>query len=321
MDNYSRISYQERCLIETGVRSRKSRRAIAKSIGRPPKTVGEEIDRNGGYLGYYAAQAEFEKTRSNRAGYSKIEAIPGLPEYIRCKLKERWSPESIAAKWNQENGDSTISHESIYAWVYKQEDDLYLSLSRKKKKRGLKPQRSKSKIPNRTSIHVRPEHINNRSEIGHYEADLVFQKGNQSQNILSLVERKSRMIVLIKNNSKHSEVVMKALKNKVSKHKYPVHTITFDNGSEFTNHSELGIDTYFCDPGSPWQKGAIENVNGILRTYLDYRINPETITQEMLDSIAEHINNKPRKILNFLTPNEAAQKIYNENLEGVTFYS
>ena len=96
-------------------------------------------------------------------------------------------------------------------------------------------------------------------------------------------------------------------------------TMTFDNGSEFTNHSDLSIDTYFCDPGSPWQKGSIENVNGILRRYIDYRMDANLVTQDMLDSVANAINNKPRKVLKFLTPNEQFEKLYRKDLESVTF--
>lgn len=320
MTKYSRLTYQDRCLIEIGIRNRKSIRAIGLLIGRPAKTVSSEIKRNGGYLGYYANQAHHEKAKSNRLGYSKIDKSFELTQYIIENLLKKWSPEVIAGRWNNIEGNGLkISHESIYTWIYKQDNKLYLYLIRQKKRRGLRPQRSKSKIINRVSIHDRPEMINNRSEVGHYEADLMFQKGNQSQNILSCVERKSRKIELKKNESKHSEVVIRNLKDIKLKSKYSIDSITFDNGSEFANHSDIGVPTYFCDPASPWQKGAIENINGIVRQYLDYRINPTTITQQMLDSIADLINSKPRKILGFLSPNEMFNKLYNEKLASVTF--
>lgn len=319
MNHYTRITEQERCLIEMGIRTKKSIRAIAKTVERPPKTVSQEIRRNGGYLGYYAVKAHYERAGSSRRGYSKIDSNPELVRYIRKKLEEGWSPEIIEGRWKKTDVNLKITHESIYRWIYKQGDDLYLQLPRKKKKRGLKPQRNKSKIPNRVSIHQRPDHINNRTEFGHYEGDLVFQQGNKSQNILSMVERKSRKIILIKNSSKHSDVVIGAIKTMKSKNKYPLRTVTFDNGSEFANHSELGLDTYFCDPGSPWQKGSIENVNGILRRYIDYRLNINHIDQQLLDNVADAINNRPRKILGFLTPNQVFESLYNENLESVTF--
>jgi len=319
MNDYNRITKQERCLIEMGIRSGKSRRSIAARIGRPPKTVSEEIRRNGGYLGYYAVQAHYERNKSNRSGYSKIDANLRLADYIRNKLVLRWSPEVIAGRWKKENHDSHISHESIYTWIYKQTGDLHIQLPRKKKKRGFKPQRSKSLIPNRVSIHLRPENINNRSEVGHFEGDLMFQQGNKSQNILTVIERKSRMIILKKNPSKHSGKIMESLKDIQSRGKYPMKTITFDNGSEFSNHSKLGIDTYFCDPASPWQKGAVEHANGIVRQYIDFRMDINNIDQQMLDSVANLINDKPRKVLGFMTPNESAASLFKGKLEGVTF--
>lgn len=306
MNKYNRLSEKDRILIEQGIDKGYSIRKIAELIGRPPKTVLLEIRRNKGWRLYRADWAHQERNGSNYAGHSKIDKNPELVRYIREKLKEKWSPEVIAGRWNKENRGSTISTEAIYQWIYDQKDKLYLELARKKKTRGRRSQRSKSKIPNRVSIHDRPAHINARSEKGDYEGDLFFQKGNHSQNILSVVERQTRLISLQKNESKHTDVVMKSLKKVQETAIVSVKSITFDNGSEFAGHSQLGVDTYFCNPGSPWQKGAVENVNAIVRRYLDYRMDPNFITQQMLDNIAHAINSKPRKILGFLTPYEAA---------------
>lgn len=319
MNNYTRLTEKERLLIEMYVRENRGIREIGRLVGRCGKTISLEIQRNGGYLRYYAPQAHANRVISNREGYSKISENPQLESYIRSRLQERWAPEIIAGKWNLENQDLTISYEAIYQWVYNQAGDLYKLLPRQKKIRGLKPQRSKSKIPNRVSIHTRPNAINNRSELGHWECDLVFQQGNQSQNILSAIERKTRLVVLKKNQSKHSEIVIKALQDVQSNSEYPMKTMTFDNGNEFAMHEKLEIPTYFCDPAAPYQKGSIENINGIIRRYVDYRLDANNITQEMLDSVAEKLNNKPRKILGFLTPNEMMANLYKENFQSVTF--
>lgn len=318
MRKYTRLTEKERIKIENGIRSGKSNGAIAQKIDRPTKTVSQEIERNGGYLRYHAAKAHYDRNKSNREGYSKISSHENLEQYIREKLAEQWSPEVIAGRWNKEKLGPPICHETIYSWIYKQNNDLYLNLPRKKKKRGFKPQRNKSKIPNRTPIHNRPKHINDRLEAGHYEGDLLFQQGNKSQNILSIVDRRTRKMTLKKNNSKHSKVVMNTLQD-IKESGYTMKSITFDNGSEFANHSELRTDTYFCDPGCPWQKGSIENVNGIIRQYIDYRTSLNDITQETLDLVVDKINNKPRKILGFLTPNEVTRDHYKEKLSGVTF--
>lgn len=318
MKKYTRLTEKERVLIDFYIRQRFSIRAIAAKIDRPVKTVALEVKRNGGWLRYCPELAHLKRNRSNRKGYSKIDDSPELIEYIRKKLEEGWSPEIIAGRLKKENNKITISHESIYQWIYKQQN-LYQLLPRGKRKRGLKPQRCKSKIPNRISVHERPEAINNRSEIGHYEADLVFQKGNQSQNILSVIERKTRMVSLKKNNSKKSEVVINSLKAIQKEVIQTIKTVTFDNGTEFTNHSDLGVKTFFCDPGSPWQKGAVENINAMVRRYLDYRIDAQDVTQKMLDVVADKINSRPRKIFNFLSSNEVVANLYNEKLQGVTF--
>ncbi len=147
MNNYTRLTEKERLLIEMYVRENRGIREIGRLVGRPGKTISLEIQRNGGYLRYYAPQAHANRVISNREGYSKISENPQLESYIRSRLQERWAPEIIAGKWNLENQDLTISYEAIYQWVYNQAGDLYKLLPRQKKIRGLKPQRSKSKIP------------------------------------------------------------------------------------------------------------------------------------------------------------------------------
>jgi transposase, IS30 family len=153
MKHYTRLSEQERYLIEQGIRKRESISVIARSIARPTKTISLEIKRNGGPLKYYGPKAHYERNKSNRLGYSKIDQNKQMQNYIRSKLMAKWSPEIIAGRWNKENSLQSISHETIYSWIYRQPDKLFLFLPHKKAKRGFKPQRSKSKIPNRTSIH------------------------------------------------------------------------------------------------------------------------------------------------------------------------
>lgn len=324
MKKYTRLTAQDRYFIELGIRNRWSTKKIAEKIDRPPSTVHREIKRNGGILGYYAPEANAkQQALSNRLGHSKINKNPALKNYILSCLDLTWGPEAIAYRWNLNNTLVHISSEGIYQWIYKQPGDLYKKLPYRKKRRGLKPPSFRGKIHKITSIHQRPEHINDRSEIGHYEADLVFQKNERSKNILSVVERLTRKIILVKNESKHSKPIMKQLRKMRSRSVIPMLSVTFDNGKEFANHLSLRFgktSTYFCEPGKPWQKGAIEHVNGMLRRYLDYRIPMDDVSQEMLDEIAALINNKPRKSLNFLSSNEYQEKIINEKILDVAFY-
>lgn len=153
---------------------------------------------------------------------------------------------------------------------------------------------------------MRSDQANMRSEIGHFEADLVFNKGSMSLNILTAVDRKSRYAIMVKNNSKKSMEVIEGLKKRAYDH--GAKSVTFDNGPEFTLHhtltTDLAIDTYFCDPGKPWQKGSVENFNGLLRHRIPFETDPEGISQELLDSVAHDINHTPRESLDFLTPCE-----------------
>lgn len=310
VEKYTRITEKERCLIEQGILSRKSIRAIAKEIGRSAKAVSSEIRRNGGRERYYAKKAHSNRTTSNRKGFSKIEQDSELKEYILEHLKMGWSPVVIAGRWNKEHRKRKISAETIYQWIYNQKNkDLIHMLSRKRKKRGYnKSRKNKSGIDMRISITQRPKPVETRERLGDFEADTVFQQGDRSQCITTVIERKSRFLMMRKNESKHADVVLAGLKDIKNNSPCKMRSVTFDNGKEFATHYELAVSTYFCHPGSPWEKGSVEHMNGILRRHLDYRINLNDVSQAELDQIAHKINNTPRKILNFLTPYEVIKQ-------------
>lgn len=163
--------------------------------------------------------------------------------------------------------------------------------------------KSMPKDLNKKSINLRDPEISNRTYVGHWEADLVFQQGNQSANFLTVIERKTRFIQIIKHTSKHSELIASSIK-KLEK-KYKIKTLTLDNGSEFSKYKEYESDTYFCNPGSPWQKGSIEHLNGMIRRKIDYRIPIDKISKNFVKKVVNDLNDMPRKILGFLTPREA----------------
>jgi IS30 family transposase len=272
---------------------------------------------------------------------SKIERNSTLREYVINMLKIGWSPELVAGCWNTEHPDQTICTEAIYQYIYKPKHkklELWKLLNKRKKKRGLvRKTRSKETIQGRVSIHNRPEEINARKEFGHYEGDLFFNKGSMSANVLVAQERVSRRVILIKQDSKHSTPTANALKEAIGSH---AKSCTFDNGTEFAEHLALAILTFFCDPYSPWQKGSVENVIKLVREHLPFATDPDDITQELLNSVADKLNNRPRKILGFLTPNEvfemglkkeeesrmkpalpAVEVSFNLNLQGVALHA
>jgi IS30 family transposase len=287
---------------------------IAKDIGRDKSTISREIGRNSDQWGYLypgmAHQASLDRKNKN---IGKFQKHYDMKAFVIKMLQEKWSPKTISDEWSVMHNDKKIGHEAIYQWIYSREGrqlKMHKFLIRAHKKRGLKRKAKKaSKIKNRISVHDRPEVINNRSETGHLEADLIFNKGSMSQNVCTLIDRVTRRAILIKNKSKHSDIVIDGIIQEIKQLGLNVKSITFDNGSEFAKHTklnEMGIDTYFCDPGSPWQKGAIEHLNGMLRRYLPFKMLATQITNDMVQQANKKINNMPRAILGYKTPLEVS---------------
>jgi transposase, IS30 family len=314
MENFTQLVYQERVKIYNGKCAGMTISAIAEMIGRSTSTVSRELRRNSDQIGYcYPGQAHQMAQERKNKNEPKIDKNVKLKKYIIEKLGMRWSPKIIAGRWNLEN-EHTISPEAIYQWIYSDEGEqlgLKKLLIRARKKRGLKRRPKKCKIKNRVSVHVRPEHINQRIEPGHYECDLMFNSGSQSKNVCTMIDRVTRQAILVKNETKHAKPVADSIIQSIEQAGVTVKSITFDNGSEFADHerlkTELGIETYFCDPGSPWQKGSIENLNGVTRRYLPFDQSAHEITPERVAEVNDLLNNMPRAIFGFRTPLEIAQ--------------
>lgn len=317
MLGYSHLSAHERGKIYSGLCNQKSLRNIAKTIDRDASTISREVRRHRDHIGYHPAIAREKKLAPKKSRW-RVDKIPELKAYILEKLDAKYSPNVIAGRWNREHPDTRISAETIYTWVYGSDEgrrlELYKKLPRAKPKRGMKRRRRRgSKIKDRTPIAQRPEAINQRSEVGHVECDLVFYSGSASINVLTVVDRLSRYSAMFINRSKHTEEVMgKAV---LLAQQWHIKSATFDNGLEFADHGrlkEVGIDTYFCEPHSPWEKGSIEQYNGMLRYSLPFQVPASSITQDMLDGISYNFNHTPRKILDFETPCE----VFSRGLQG-----
>ena len=303
MSQYKRINKQERYSIEQGINERLTDEEIELRIGRPAKTIRAEIRRNGGRVWYDTEQAEGRK-RSNRKGFIKIERNSVLKCYILEKLEVGWSPVIIAGRWNNDNPKNRVSAETIYRWIYEHNKTLYKKLPLHKKQRGMKAARYQSKSNDHMPVTQRPKVVDDRERIGDFEMDTIYQKGNKSGNIVTVVERKSRYMEMRKNDSKHASVINAALQDIREKLPCKIKSATIDNGTEFSTCQALGVPIYACAPGAPWQKGSIENINRYVRRRLDYRIPIEDVSQDMLDKITTKINNTPRKILGFYSPIE-----------------
>ena len=315
---FSQLSYHERHKIYIGLCQQKSKRSIAKTLDRPTSAVTREIIRNSDQYGYFYPRAAQEATQKRKnKNVPKIDRNAALKAYIIKKLMDRWSPEMMASQWSIDHNDQGICKETIYEWLYSSNDqqkiELRKLLIRRHKKRGLRPKKNRSKIKDRVSIHDRPSYINERLEVGHYECDLMFNDGSQSQNICTLIERVTRKAFLIYNQNKSTKTVMNSLIKRINDEGLFIKSITFDNGTEFADHirlKDLGIATYFCDPGKPWQKGGIENLNGMLRRFLPFELVAADITKQYVVKINKMINRMPRKILSQKTPLEIFNKTF-----------
>jgi IS30 family transposase len=303
-------------------RDGKSVAEVAQEMNRNRTSLYRELERNTAdpEVGYLPDEADMMAKERKAKLTPKLDRQPDLKVAVIKQLKDGWSPEVIAGRRKIGLSLCGISHETIYQFVYCNEGQklgLYKHLLRSRPRRGLvhnrKPQ--KSKIPDRVSIHDRPAHIATREEFGHLEGDLTFFTDNQSMNLGVIVERKTRLVQLIKNESKHAAVVMVGMFNKLAQLPNVARkSITFDNGLEFSRHTVLkkfmGVDTYFCDKHSPWQKGQVEQTNSMLHRYLPKNSNLKEVTRKQIETIESRLNNRPRKCLGFKTPAEA----FNEQL-------
>jgi IS30 family transposase len=295
-----------------------SRVNIAKHLGRSPSTIGREIDLNSTPQGYDAGRAQelYEERRKPCRPKNKLDYAP-LLDYVKSKIRdEEWAPETIAIRLPLDFPDDVrmrVSHETLYREIYTRHDlrflKEYLAQSRpKRRKRGQGKISRGPSIPNRVGIEQRPAHIEERSEPGHWEADTIFGK-NQDSFLVTLVERSARILRAVEVFSKHADIVANAITGLlIELPRSWVKTITFDNGTEFAQHEKiaaiLNVDTYFATPYCSWQRGTNENTNGLIRRYLPKGTCFKTLHQNQLQNIVQQLNNRPRKCLNARTPNE-----------------
>jgi transposase, IS30 family len=316
---YRHLTFEERRTLFRLLNAKLPVDTIAAQLGRHRSTLYREIARNEfrevkEYRGYYPLTAE-DSARRRRRRQRKLVKDGSLREHIVEKLALCWSPEQIAGRLKLAGEDSRLCHETIYQFVYSPEGralELHRHLLRatrlRRRRFGRKPR--SLKIPLARTIAQRPTEVSRRQVIGHWEADLlIFQRAHGKANLTSLVERKSRLLRLVANADRQSRNVIGAIGEALRPLPATARqTITFDRGSEFLGYEQLarrhGVDSYFCDPHAPWQKGTIENANGRLRRYLPGELDPSRLTLAELQAIEDRMNTTPRKCLGFRTPAE-----------------
>lgn len=321
--SYTHLSSMERAKIELLQEQGLSPTAVARKIGRHRTTIKRELRRNSGALRDYRAHtAQVRYTQRRRACRPKGKlSYEPLREYVAEQMAlGTLSPELVAGRIKLDfphDPRMRVSHESIYQAIYTPSHYLHFLLEclpqarPKRRRRGQGKTRRGPSIPNRVSIDKRPAIVDTRTELGHWEGDLIVGKG-QDGFILTLVERVSRLLHTVTLQTKRAaEVCQAVIQALLDRPISWVKTITFDNGSEFSEHEriaiELGVSIYFADPYSAYQRGSNEQVNGLLRRHLPKGTSFKHLSKQTLDTITETINNRPRKCLGYRTPNEVFQ--------------
>jgi transposase, IS30 family len=326
------LSVAEREEISRGLHADQSYRQIARTLGREPSTVSREVAKNGGRSGYRAYRAEAAaRERARRPKVAKLASSSGgadtsgtsgtseLRDHVQARLLDEWSPAQISATLVTEFPDRPemrVSHETIYQSLYVQgrgalrrELTQCLRTGRALRRPRKQAQTRRPRIPNLVQISQRPAEAEDRAVPGHWEGDLIIGKGNRSA-IGTLVERSTRFVMLLHLPDGHDAIqVRDAMIDTI--HTLPTQlrrSLTWDRGNEMARHTDITLATdlaiYFCDPHSPWQRGSNENTNGLLRQYFPKGTNLHQHSADHLATIAAKLNSRPRKTLNWLTPQE-----------------
>jgi IS30 family transposase len=326
---YQQLSLEDRCEIAQLFAAGRSVRQIAAALDRSPSTVSRELKRNrGAQVGYKAGYAN-QQTRARRWKGSRLERDESLRAAVIERLASGWSPEQIAGRLARDHGRKVISYESIYRFVYAQlartKDYRWRRyLPRGKSKRGCRGRKgrgSPSFIEGRVSLAERPIEVSSRATCGHWEADLMmFSKYGQA--VLTVHERKSRLLLAIRLTSKAANGVARHLLTLFGSLPEQLRqTVTFDNGTEFARHRalhRLAIDTFFCDPYAPWQKGGIENAIGRMRRFMPRKTDLATLSANRFRRLVAAYNNTPRKCLDFRTPAESFAQVLHFECESTS---
>ena len=321
-----RLSLAEREEISRGLAAGLSLRAIAAGLGRAPSTISREVAAQADAVGIGPRRPTSRRGRGRRRRKAcKLATQPALRAMVAEKLQqEQWSPEQIAG-WLKatypDDPEMQVSHETIYRTLFiqsrgalRKELTQHLRTGRViRRPAGTRLPDGRGGRPGILNISERPAEAVDRAVPGHWEGDLVF--GKRMSPVATLVERSTRFVMLVALPGGHkADLVADALAAKITTLPAALtRTLTWDQGHEMAEHvrftQETGIEVYFCDPKSPWQRGSNENTNGLLRQYLPRTLDFRTLTQADFDAIADKLNGRPRQTLGFKTPSQALAEV------------
>ena len=314
------LRLSEREEISRGLRAQLSLRTIARQLRRAPSTISREVRHNGGRTGYRAARSDraaWDRTR--RPKPCKLACRPALCRTVSVKLELKWSPQQIAGWLKREHPDDEhrrVSHETIYRSLFIQTRGVLKKelLAHLRATRAIRRSRHASlkcdglgQIKDAISIRERPAAVEDRAIPGHWEGDLIA--GSRNSYVATLVERRSRYVLLAKVANKDTASVVAALVRQVQHLPRELRrSLTWDRGKELADHKRLTLATdlevYFCDPHSPWQRGTNENTNRLLRQYFPKGTDLSVHSQAKLNAVARELNERPRKTLQYHSPAE-----------------
>lgn len=293
---------------------------IARLLHKSPSAISRELGRNktkdGRYLSLNARLKKKARRVEANARFKKIKNNEPLKRYVICKLKQYWSPEQIAGRWDREHLSCKIGKDTIYKFVYEQRQDLVKYLRRQKNKYraryGTRIREKQREEERKRRIDQRPAVINLRQRLGDWEGDTIRGQGN-SGHLITNVERKSGYLLAGRADRASVENINEfTIKKFQCLPKEKRLSITYDNGSEFSGfdiiEEQTGMTAYFAFPYHSWERGTNENTNGLMRQFFPKKSRFDNITKEHLDKVVKLINNRPRKRLKYLTPHEIFKK-------------
>lgn len=334
MKHYARLTLAEREEISLGLAEGKTQNQIAGTLGREPSTISRELSR----LRYNARsyRATFAQTiadgkKDHSPDTMMLERNEQLLAYVLARIRKRWSPQMIAERLVIEypsDMDMRVSHETIYTYIYcrtrgELKKELVSYLNQKRRHRGRKSRVSEAhrqtKIPDLVSIEERPEEVADRIVPGHWEGDLIIGKDHASA-LGTLVERTTRVLILVPLKRKDAESVAKAFAREMRTLPEQLkQTLTYDRGSEMARHklftSLSKTRVYFCDPQSPWQRGSNESMNGRIRRFFPKGTDFNKVSKKEIKHVQDLLNGTPRKVLGYQFPYEAFSKVLSEKGE------
>ncbi len=305
------LNLTERELLARLLRGGRSKAEIARVMHRDRSTIYRELKRNRGQRGYRPKQAQrlAEARRRSCRRPCKL-ADPKLNRDVRERLEERWSPDQIAGRLREEfphRPERCVSRQTIYNWIHHDAPQWLCYLRRQGR-----PPETRGKLKDCTSIRGRPKVINHRRRFGDWEGDTLVGHRRRS-GLVTLVDRKSGYVRLAPTRSLHTQRVIRAVKGKLGRLPPALRrSVTFDRGKEFALHgrltSDLGLQVYFADPHAPWQRGTIENTNGLVREFFPKGTDFTQVSPAEVARVEKLLNHRPRRRLGYRTPSEVLAK-------------